>query len=141
MDAIKTFIGEHRPWLVGAGFLMVLYLYQARPFDKAEDTEQPATQASPTKKAVSKPIVKQAPRGTHEVFDTYKDENNEPWLTLRTLPNPRTGQPTGRLEDGTTLVVKEYGLGHKGKWAKIEVTSGTHVNQTGYVNTKWIRRF
>ena len=34
MDAIKTFIGKHRPWLVGAGFLMVLYIYQARPFDK-----------------------------------------------------------------------------------------------------------
>ncbi len=137
MDAIKTFIGEHRPWLVGAGFLMVLYLYQARPFDK--EAEQPVAQPNPTEKVVSKPVVKQA-RGTHEVFDTYKDENNEPWLTLRTLPNIKTGQVIARLEDGTMLVIDKYGFGYKGKWAKIVVTSGEHATESGYVHTNWIRR-
>jgi hypothetical protein len=36
LERVKKFIGRYRHWLVGAGFLMVLYMYQERPFDKAE---------------------------------------------------------------------------------------------------------
>ena len=84
------------------------------------------------------PPVAPLPANRFQVFDTYKDKNNEKWLGLNTKPNSIKygGKRIAEMPDGTVVEkIKEV----NSKWWQVEVVSGKDTGKVGYSHSRWLK--